>query len=247
MRGLCYVSGLVVAIVLSMGFSGCVPSEPLLPKYKYYKSAWSDQECRNKNMYPVKQYKDGSVLCGTNGSAPVSNSSTNYSNNSTAKYVSAWSDQECRNKNMYPVKQYKDGSVLCGTNGSAPVSNSSTNYSNNSTKGESGFMTFIKILGAIGNGMAQGASTYQAPQINSNMYQVPQIKNTYTPRKVINSNTYKGTSGRGYQYDMSNGSDKLGYSIDTAAQQRDYYNNLYDTSNNVQQDRQMGQFGGGIY
>jgi hypothetical protein len=61
------------------------------------------------------------------------------------------------------------------------------------------------------------------------------------------SSGYQGSSGNRYQYDMSNGNDRAAYSTDTGAQQRDYYNNMYNTSGNVQQDRSNGQFGGGIY
>lgn len=62
-----------------------------------------------------------------------------------------------------------------------------------------------------------------------------------------NSGGYQGSSGNRYQYDMSNGHDRLNYSVDTGAQQRDYYNNMYDTSGNRQQDRNNGQYGSGIY
>lgn len=58
---------------------------------------------------------------------------------------------------------------------------------------------------------------------------------------------YQGGSGNRYQYDMNNGNDRLNYSVDTGAQQRDYYNNMYDTSGNRQQDRSNGQYGGGVY
>jgi hypothetical protein len=58
---------------------------------------------------------------------------------------------------------------------------------------------------------------------------------------------YQGSSGQRYQYDMSSGSDRAAYSTDTAAQQRDYYNNMYDTSGNRQTDSYSGQYGGGIY
>jgi hypothetical protein len=58
---------------------------------------------------------------------------------------------------------------------------------------------------------------------------------------------YQGSSGQRYQYDMSSGSDRAAYSVDTDAQQRDYYNNMHDTNSNVQQDRSNGQYGGGVY
>lgn len=58
---------------------------------------------------------------------------------------------------------------------------------------------------------------------------------------------YQGNSGNRYQYDMSNGNDRAAYSTDTGAQQRDYYNNMYDTSGNRQLDTSYGQYGGGIY
>lgn len=60
-------------------------------------------------------------------------------------------------------------------------------------------------------------------------------------------NSYQGNSGQTYQYDMNNGNDRLNYSVDTGAQQRDYYNNMYDTSGNRQTDSYSGQYGGGIY
>lgn len=61
------------------------------------------------------------------------------------------------------------------------------------------------------------------------------------------SSGYQGSSGNRYQYDMSNGHDRAAYSVDTGAQQRDYYNNMYDTSGNRQRDTSYGQYGGGIY
>lgn len=61
------------------------------------------------------------------------------------------------------------------------------------------------------------------------------------------SSGYQGSSGNRYQYDMSNGNDRAAYSTDTGAKQRDYYNNMYDTSGNRQQDRSNGLYGGGIY
>lgn len=60
---------------------------------------------------------------------------------------------------------------------------------------------------------------------------------------------YKSNSGQTYQYDMSNGNDRLGYSTDTDAQQRDMRSNMYDNSANIdrQRDEATGQYGGGIY
>jgi len=60
-------------------------------------------------------------------------------------------------------------------------------------------------------------------------------------------NSYQGNSGQRYQYDMSNGNDQAAYSVDTGAQQRDYYHNLYNTNGNKQQDKSNGQYGGGVY
>lgn len=58
---------------------------------------------------------------------------------------------------------------------------------------------------------------------------------------------YQGNSGQTYQYNMSNGSDRAAYSVDTGAQQRDNNYNMYNTSGNKQQDRSNGQYGGGVY
>ena len=60
-----------------------------------------------------------------------------------------------------------------------------------------------------------------------------------------NSSGYKSDSGTRYQYDMSNGNDRLKYSVDTDAQQRD--RQYHDYSGNRQRDRSLGQYGGGIY
>lgn len=42
---------------------------------------------------------------------------------------------------------------------------------------------------------------------------------------------------------ISNGNDRAAYSVDTDVQQRDYYNNMYDTSGNRQEDRSGGIYG----
>lgn len=53
---------------------------------------------------------------------------------------------------------------------------------------------------------------------------------------------YESTSGTKYQYDLSNPTDKLSYDTDLDAKMRDSLNiNL-----NVELDRALGQFGGGI-
>jgi len=65
-----------------------------------------------------------------------------------------------------------------------------------------------------------------------------------------NSNSgYKSNSGQTYQYDMNNGNDRLKYSTDTDAQQRDMRSNMYDNSANIdsKRDRATGQYGGGVY
>jgi len=63
------------------------------------------------------------------------------------------------------------------------------------------------------------------------------------------SDGYQGNSGQQYQYDMNNGNDRLGYSTDVGAQQRDMYSDMYNNSanQNRQQDESNGQYGGGIY
>ena len=65
-----------------------------------------------------------------------------------------------------------------------------------------------------------------------------------------NSNSgYKSNSGQTYQYDMNDASDRVRYSTDTDAQQRDMRSNMYDNSANIdrQRDGATGQYGGGIY
>lgn len=63
-----------------------------------------------------------------------------------------------------------------------------------------------------------------------------------------NNGGYQGSSGNRYQYDLSNQNDRLNYSVDIGAQQRDNYNNVVNgTNGKVQQDRNNGQYGGGIY
>ena len=61
------------------------------------------------------------------------------------------------------------------------------------------------------------------------------------------SSGYQGSSGQRYQYDMSNGNDRLRYSTDVGAQQRDNNYNMYNTNGNVQKDKNNGQYGGGLY
>ena len=54
---------------------------------------------------------------------------------------------------------------------------------------------------------------------------------------------YEGSSGTKYQYDLSDHSDKLDYSIDLDAQMRDSLS--VDPSRSL--DQGLGQYGGGIY
>jgi len=54
---------------------------------------------------------------------------------------------------------------------------------------------------------------------------------------------YTGMSGTKYQYDMSNPTDSLNYSVDLDAQMRDQMN----VNPNVDLDRGIGQVGGGVY
>ena len=54
------------------------------------------------------------------------------------------------------------------------------------------------------------------------------------------SNLYRGSSGALYQYDLSNPSDQLRYSVDPGAQLRD------EIDPRVQLDRSLGQYGGGV-
>ena len=59
---------------------------------------------------------------------------------------------------------------------------------------------------------------------------------------------YKSDSGKRYQYDLNNQHDKISYSTDIDAQQRDKYDNLYNNyDRHIQNDHQQGQYGGGIY
>lgn len=53
-------------------------------------------------------------------------------------------------------------------------------------------------------------------------------------------NNYRGSSGSRYQYDMSNPSDRLRYSTDTAAQRRDQM-----AGPDRDRDQARGQYGGG--
>ena len=53
---------------------------------------------------------------------------------------------------------------------------------------------------------------------------------------------YEGSSGTRYQYDLSDPSDRLQYSVDPSAQLRDSVN----VNPSVDVDRGMGQYGGGI-
>ncbi len=57
------------------------------------------------------------------------------------------------------------------------------------------------------------------------------------------SDSYEGSSGSTYQYDLNNGTDSNRYSLDLDAQRRDQMDNSIDSM----QDRLHGQNGGGIY
>jgi hypothetical protein len=101
----------------------------------------SDRECHDHNMYPIKHYKDGSVLCGINKNTtlPTTNSTISQNQTNTKNVlIPVKSDKECYDRNMYPIKHYKDGSVLCGINKNTtlPTTNStiSQNQINNQDK-----------------------------------------------------------------------------------------------------------------
>ena len=61
--------------------------------------------------------------------------------------------------------------------------------------------------------------------------------------------SYQGNSGQTYQYDMSNANDRISYSTDIDAQQRDMQSNMQQGSSyqNSQQDESTGQYGSGVY
>ncbi len=64
----------------------------------------------------------------------------------------------------------------------------------------------------------------------------------------ISDSGYKSDSGKKYQYDLSNASDKRSYDRDIGAQQRDKYDKQYNNyDRHIQKDRSKGQYGGGIY
>ena len=82
----------------------------------------SDRECYNHNMYPIKHYKDGSVLCASNKNTTLpttdstisQNQINNQDKNSPTTVMIVWTARECHLKNMYPITHYKDGYILCG-------------------------------------------------------------------------------------------------------------------------------------
>lgn len=53
---------------------------------------------------------------------------------------------------------------------------------------------------------------------------------------------YESTSGTKYKYDLNNPSDKIMYDVDPSAQLQDSIN----VNPNVQLDRNIGEYGGGI-
>ena len=125
---------------------------------------------------------------------------------------------------------------------------------------------FFQVVNILADDSSQGKSTTellddlnaQIDNMNKNMTQ-----NINTMDKMINQNkstnyihtqnksnyNYKSNSGQTYQYDMNNGNDRLKYSTDIDAQQRDMRSNMYDNSANIdrQRDEAVGQSGGGIY
>lgn len=62
------------------------------------------------------------------------------------------------------------------------------------------------------------------------------------PVEIDNRYRYSGSSGRRYQYDLSNPSDELRYDLDLSAQMRDEMN----IDPRVDLDRSLGQNGGGV-
>jgi len=59
---------------------------------------------------------------------------------------------------------------------------------------------------------------------------------------------YESDSGKRYQYNLSQPMDRVGYSTDIGAQQRDKDDSIYNNyDNHIQNDRRQGQYGGGIY
>ena len=57
------------------------------------------------------------------------------------------------------------------------------------------------------------------------------------------NNSYKSYSGTSYQYDLSDPGDRVDYSVDVDAQMRDSIS--VDPTRSM--DRDLGQYGGGIY
>lgn len=125
---------------------------------------------------------------------------------------------------------------------------------------------FFQVVNILADDSSQDKSTTellddlnaQIDNMNKNM-----TENINTMDKMINQNkstnyihtqnksnyNYKSNSGQIYQYDMNNGNDRLKYSTDIDAQQRDMRSNMYDNSANIdrQRDGAVGQSGGGIY
>jgi len=71
-----------------------------------------------------------------------------------------------------------------------------------------------------------------------------QFGNGFNSSSNDSSSGYKGSSGRTYQYDMSNQNDRLRYSTDTGAKKRDMSAGGYVDK---MRDQHKGQYGGGIY
>jgi hypothetical protein len=91
-------------------------------------------------------------------------------------------------------------------------------------------LLLVALLLPIYAQAAQPLEWQNVPSPYSNPYNTPSTSN------------YQSNTGTSYQYDMSNPSDRLGYSVDLGAQMRDQLS--VNPSRSL--DRGLGQYGGGI-
>ena len=99
---------------------------------------------------------------------------------------------------------------------------------------KNGIFAFVILIGLLNIGNAAARCTGSV--INGKCYGV------VVPGSDDSKARYSGQSGTQYQYDMSNPIDRVRYSTDISAQQRD----LMNTNPRSGLDRSLGQYGGGI-
>jgi len=102
----------------------------------------------------------------------------------------------------------------------------------------------MKNLFSIGLMLFVMAATSHAQQIQWQQV-TPYSPPVYQAPGYNQPNSYQGSSGTHYQYDLNNPADRGRYSTDLDAQRRDFLNAPFDSGRQL--DRLLNQNGAGVY